>query len=120
MVKHRTGWLVALGVVALLAFALVTLPAAALSTFAGRAGISASAYGGSIWSGMAEGLAWRGAQLGDLRWRLAPLDLLRGRLTGHATLSRPDGSLDVEMVRRMWRAAYSAGPCWCLRRRECE
>jgi hypothetical protein len=95
-VKHRTTWLVALGVLALLAFALVTLPAGVLSTFAARAGFSAGAFGGSIWSGRAESLAWRGAPLGNLQWRLAPLDLLRGRVSGHATLSRPDGSLDTD------------------------
>jgi hypothetical protein len=93
-VKHRTGWLVALGILALLVFALVTLPATVLSRFAGRAGLSAAAYGGSIWSGTAETLAWRGAPLGNLRWRLAPLALVRGRIAGHATLERADGSVD--------------------------
>ena len=91
--KHRTGWLVALGIFALLAFALVTMPAAVLSRFAGRAGLSAAAYGGSIWSGTAATVTWGGAPLGDLRWRLTPLALARGRVAGHVTLSRPDGSV---------------------------
>ena len=96
--KHRTGWLVALGILALLAFALVTLPANVLSGVLERSGFTASAYGGSIWSGSAQALAWRGAPLGDLRWRLAPLELLGGRLAGHATLTRPDGSLDTRFA----------------------
>jgi hypothetical protein len=95
-VKHRTTWLVALGLLAVLAFALVTLPAAVLSAFAARAGFSAVAFGGSVWSGTAESLAWRGALLGNLQWRLAPLELLRGRVVGHATLGRLDGSLDTD------------------------
>jgi general secretion pathway protein N len=97
-VKHRTGWLVALGVVALLVFALVTLPAAVLAPFAARAGIEAAGYAGSVWSGSAESVAWRGARLGDLRWRLAPLELIRGRVTGHATVGRPDGSIDTDFT----------------------
>jgi general secretion pathway protein N len=94
-VKHRTGWLVTLGVFALLAFALVTLPATVLSGFAARAGLGAATYGGSVWSGTAETVTWRGAPLGDLRWRLAPLELVRGRVAGHVTLSRADGAVDT-------------------------
>jgi general secretion pathway protein N len=97
-VKHRTGWLVALGVFALLVFALVTLPAAVLAPFAARGGLGAVSYGGSVWSGAAESVAWRGAPLGDLRWRLVPLALVRGRVAGHATLSRPDGSIDTDFT----------------------
>jgi general secretion pathway protein N len=95
-VKHRTGWLVALGLLALLAFALVTLPSTVLSGPLGRAGVSASGFGGSVWSGSARGLAWRDAPLGDLTWTLAPLRLLGGRLAGHARLTRTDGSLDTD------------------------
>ena len=74
------------------------------------AGITASAYGGSVWSGTAQALAWRGAPLGDLRWRLAPLDILGGRLAGHATLTRPDGSLDTRFATSF--AALGASSTW--------
>ncbi|HET9694623.1 MAG TPA: type II secretion system protein N [Steroidobacteraceae bacterium] len=94
--KHRTGWLVALGILALLAFALATLPATVLSGPLGRAGLAATGYGGSVWSGTAQGLAWQGAPLGDVSWSLAPARLLGGRLAGHATLARPDGSLETD------------------------
>lgn len=89
----RTGWLVTLGVLALLASAVVTLPAAVARGPLRKAGIEASSFGGSLWSGSAAGLAWRGAALGDARWNLRPGALLRGRLAGHAELARSDGSL---------------------------
>jgi general secretion pathway protein N len=91
-VKQRTGWLVALGVLALFAFALVTLPASVLSGPLARAEVSATGFTGSIWSGAAQGLAWKDAVVGDLQWSLAPLRLFTGRLAGHTRLSRPDGS----------------------------
>jgi hypothetical protein len=91
----RNHWpLIALGVVALLVFAFVTLPS---SLFAGRLqrqGVTAVAFTGSIWSGAATGLAWRGAVLGDLRWRVAPLQLFRGRVGAHILLTRPDGRIE--------------------------
>jgi hypothetical protein len=94
----RTRWLVTLGVLALLAFAVVTLPAGIASGPLRKAGIEASGFGGSLWSGRAAGLAWRGAALGDVSWRLRPAVLLRGRIAGHAELARPDGSLATEFV----------------------
>jgi general secretion pathway protein N len=95
-VKQRTGWLVALGLLALLAFALVTLPSAVLSGVIARADLTATGFRGSVWSGSAQGLAWRNAALGDVTWRLVPLELLSGHLAGHARLSRPDGSLETD------------------------
>lgn len=93
---RRTGWLIALGVLALLAFAVVTLPAAVLAGPLGRAGITATGFGGSVWSGTAQGCAWRGAALGDLAWTLRPLRLLSGRAAGHARLARTDGSVATD------------------------
>ena len=90
---RRTGWLIALGVLALLAFVVVTLPAAVLAGPLRRAGINATGFDGSVWSGTARGCAWRGAPLGDLAWTLRPLRLLSGRAAGHAQLSRAGGSL---------------------------
>jgi hypothetical protein len=86
---------VVLGVLAVLAFALTTLPAAVLSGTLARAGFTAAGYGGSIWSGSATTLAWRGAPLGDLNWRLEPTSLLRARLAGTVRLTRVDGSADA-------------------------
>jgi general secretion pathway protein N len=95
-VKLRTGWLVALGVLALLGFALATLPATVLSGPLGRAGLTASGFTGSVWSGTAHGFAWRGVELGDLDWTLAPLELLSGRAAGHLELARVDGAVDTD------------------------
>jgi general secretion pathway protein N len=95
-VTRRTGWLIALGVLALLAFTLVTLPAGVVAGPLRNAGIEAGAFGGSIWSGRATALAWRGAAIGDAEWTIAPLRLLAGRVAGHATLMRNDGSAETD------------------------
>lgn len=92
----RTVWLVALGVLAVLAFALVTLPAGVIAGPLRKAGIEAAGFGGSIWSGRATGLSWRGAPVGDAQWTIAPSNLLRGRLAGHASVTRVDGALATD------------------------
>lgn len=96
--KRRTGWLIALGVLALLAFALATLPAGVLAGTLRKAGLDAGAFGGSLWTGRATGVAWRGQPVGDLEWQVAPLQLLRGRVAGHARLTRPDGSAETDFA----------------------
>lgn len=90
---RKLGWLIAVGVLAALAFAIATLPAAVLSGSLGRAGLAATALSGSIWSGRADGLAWRGAPLGDATWRVVPGELLRGRIAGDVNVTRVDGSV---------------------------
>lgn len=93
---RRTGSLLALGFLALLAFAVVTLPAALLGGLLGRAGITAAGFGGSVWSGEAQGCAWRGVPVGDLAWNVRPLRLFAGRAQGHARLTRVDGSVEMD------------------------
>ncbi len=95
----RPWWLIGLGLAAVAAFALATLPARLLRPQLARAGLEAATLTGSIWRGTAPGLAWRGTPIGDLRWTVSPWALLRGRLGGEIELTRPDGSL---------RTAYSA------------
>jgi general secretion pathway protein N len=92
----RNALLIALGLGAVLAFALVTLPASILAGRLERAGLQALEISGSVWSGSAVGLAWSGALLGDLQWKITPTALLKGRVAGHATLARPDGSLNTD------------------------
>jgi hypothetical protein len=92
----RYGWLIALGVGALAAFAVATLPAGLAGSQLGRYGIGASAYEGSIWSGRATGLQLGGSLLGDLQWHLNARALLGGRLAGHARLDGLGGSLDTD------------------------
>lgn len=90
--KRKFGWLIALGVLAALAFAVATLPAAVLSGSLERAGFSVTSLSGSVWSGQADGLAWRGAPLGDAHWRVSAAPLLLGRISGDVNLVRADGS----------------------------
>jgi len=106
----RSSWsLVALGIVALLVFVVVTLPASLLGGRLERIGVTAMAFTGSIWSGTAVGLAWRGAVLGDLRWRVAPLELFRGRLGAHVTLTRPDGRIESNVAATLAGNLHLAG-----------
>ncbi len=106
----RNSWtLIALGVVALLVFAAVTLPANLLAGRLQRSGVTAAAFTGSIWSGAATGLAWRGAALGDLRWSVAPLELFRGRIGGSLTLTRPDGRIESDVSATLAGHLYLSG-----------
>jgi len=97
-VAGKLWWLTALGVAAALLFALATLPPQLFAGRLARFGVAAVEYSGSVWSGAATGLSWRGATLGDLRWRIAPGALLRGRLGAHVVLARPDGSVESDVV----------------------
>ncbi len=94
----QAWWLVALGVFVALLVAVATLPAQLIRGRAERYGVVAVDYTGSVWSGAATGMAWHGATLGDLRWRLAPLALLRGRLGAHVELTRRDGSVVTDLT----------------------
>ncbi len=96
--RRKVGWLIALGLLAALAFALATLPAAVLSGYLLRAGLQATTLSGTIWSGRADGLAWRGAPLGDARWNVTPTQLLRGRIAGDVNLARVDGSVNSRVA----------------------
>lgn len=88
----RHGRLVLLGLGALACFALATLPASLAGRLFERAGLSATGYSGTIWSGEAGGVNWQGASLGMLRWRLHPLALLRARAAADVSMMRRDGS----------------------------
>ena len=88
----RLAWLISLGLVAVLLFAVFTLPASLIAGPLRRAGLESPSYSGSVWSGRADGLAWRGVSLGDVQWRLSAAPLLRGRIAGDVHLSRADGS----------------------------
>ena len=94
--KRRTGWLVAIGAVALLLSIVATLPAGVLANPLRKAGLEAQGFGGSVWSGRATGLALRGAPIGDVSWTLAPGRLLGGRAAGHLQLVRVDGALEAD------------------------
>jgi hypothetical protein len=89
----RYGWLIALGLLALLGFVLVTLPASVASGQLARIGVQTASLDGSLWNGTASGVAWRGALLGNAEWTITPAALLRGRVAGKLQLLRQDGNL---------------------------
>lgn len=88
----RPWWLIAVGLAAAVLIAVATLPATLFASHLRRLGLEATAFTGSIWSGQAQALSWQSAPLGDLRWSIEALQLLRGRLGGNVELTRPDGS----------------------------
>jgi general secretion pathway protein N len=92
----RTKWIVVLGVIAVLGFAIATLPASMLAGRVEKHGVSASSWNGSIWSGSARDLAFRGRSLGTARWSISPWSLLSARLTGHGALSQDDGNVEAD------------------------
>lgn len=92
---RRPWWLLGLGLAAVVTIALATLPASLAGGQLERFGLAAAGFSGSLWQGRAQGLAWRGAPLGDLRWTLRPWSLLTGRASGTLDLARPDGTLST-------------------------
>jgi general secretion pathway protein N len=92
---RRPWWLIGLGLAAVVLIALATLPASLAGGQLARVGIAAAGFSGSLWQGRAQGLAWRGAPVGDLRWTLRPWSLLTGRAAGALDLTRPDGTLST-------------------------
>jgi general secretion pathway protein N len=99
---RRSRWptaLILLGLAAIVAFVLATLPAGLVMGRLQARGVTADAVGGTIWSGRAQGLTARGAQLGDLQWSLRPAALLRGMLAGHARLSGAERRLEADFAR---------------------
>lgn len=91
--SRRPWWLIAFGIAAVFAFAVATLPASVLARPLTRLGLEAATLSGSVWTGHAQALSWRAAPLGDLKWSISPLSLLRGRVAGAFDLARPDGRL---------------------------
>jgi len=92
---RRPWWLIGLGLAAVVLIALATLPASLAGAQLERVGLAAAGFSGSIWQGRAQGLAWRGVPVGDLRWTLRPWSLLTGRAAGTLDLARPDGALST-------------------------
>ncbi len=92
--RHRRLALV--GLLALLGFAVATLPASLAGRLFQRAGLTVAGFSGTIWSGVAGGVQWQGASLGEIRWRFRPLALLRARAAAEVSMSRRDGSVSAE------------------------
>jgi general secretion pathway protein N len=95
---RKFGKLLTVGLAALACFAVATLPASLVSGPLHRSGISAAAYSGTIWSGVASDVAWRGATLGELRWHAHPMALLRAHAAADVTFARSDGSASASVA----------------------
>jgi hypothetical protein len=91
--SRLTRWLIVLGLLAVLAFAVATLPATVLAGHVASYGVQAATFSGSIWSGRAQGLTFRSVPVGNLRWSLRPLALFGGRVAGTLDLDRLDGTV---------------------------
>jgi len=97
-VTRKFGLLAAVGLAALACFAIATLPASLTGGLFRRFGLSATEFSGTIWSGVAGDVTWRGASLGELRWRLRPLALLRARAAAEISLAPSDGSASAKIA----------------------
>jgi general secretion pathway protein N len=87
----KRAWTLAiLGVLAFLILLVATLPARVLLDRI--PGVQATGVRGSIWSGQAASVSVQGLALGQTRWKLFALPLLRGRLDMDVELHRPDGA----------------------------
>lgn len=82
--------LVALGIVAFLAFLVVTLPAQLLLGQLDRFAVKATGVSGSIWKGQAADLRVQAVDLGQLTWDLHVLEVFTGRLSAGVTLKQGD------------------------------
>lgn len=91
-----------IGVLAVLAFAiilLVRLPASWLAS-ALPAGASCDEITGTVWNGSCSALSWQNAALGDLTWKLHPGGLLSRTLATHLALSGAAGTVTAEVEAR--------------------
>lgn len=83
--------LLLLGVLAYLAFAIVTLPATLVTSRLGAYGVNAAGVGGTAWKGHAQVLQVAGTNLGSVSWDLHALALLSARLQADVEMNRSDG-----------------------------
>lgn len=100
----KIRWLVLLGVVAFLLFALITLPASLLLHFTKDSGITAAGLEGTVWKGRAQVVQVEGVNLGALEWDLHALALLAARLQADVRLARTDGFAQTQIALRSSRS----------------
>ena len=87
----RLWTFLALGALAYLVFALVTLPAAVVVPRVTPPGITLSGLDGTVWNGSAEALQVNGVHVGRVQWDLHILALLSLRAAADVRLDRTDG-----------------------------
>jgi hypothetical protein len=82
---------ITLGLLAYVAFALSLFPAASAYRWFAPPQLRLAAVEGTLWSGRAALGSAAGLGLNDIRWRLDPLGLLTGRLSGRLETRLADG-----------------------------
>lgn len=87
----KTLPLVALGVLAYVAFALITLPAEVVAARLQPLGVNVGGVTGTAWNGSAQVVQVGPTNLGELTWKLHALPLLTLRAVADVKLKRSDG-----------------------------
>ena len=87
----KLRWLIIFGLVAFVAFAIVSLPASVLFGFLQSHGVTAAGTQGSVWKGRAQMLQIEGTNVGAIEWDLHALALLALKLKADVTLTRAEG-----------------------------
>jgi hypothetical protein len=95
----RTGWLVAAGGAAFLVFLVARIPASVAARWL-PAGIQASGWTGTIWSGRAAAIAIDNHPAGALNWSCRPWRLLRLEWSCRLQLEPPGGAASAELTAR--------------------
>jgi general secretion pathway protein N len=95
--------LLALGLLAYLAFVIVTFPASVVTSRLTPLGIYLGGVEGTAWKGRAQVLQVEKTSLGSLTWDLHGLPLLRGRLVADVKLARPDGFAQSQVTATLGR-----------------
>jgi general secretion pathway protein N len=92
----RRSKLVAAGIAAFLVFLIAMMPARQLT---GRlpAGVVATGVDGTVWSGLASGLAINGRAIGAIRWSCHPWRLVLLEWSCHVILSPAGGEVSAEV-----------------------
>ena len=83
--------LIALGLVAFLLFALVTLPAGIVLSFVHPPGVTLAGVSGTLWKGRAQAVRSGATHVGSLEWDLNVLSLFTGKLGADVKVTRSDG-----------------------------
>lgn len=87
----RVWPLAALGVLAYLVFALVTLPAGVVIPRVQPSGVTIAGLDGTVWNGSAQVLQVGGVHIGSIKWKLHVVPLLTLRAAVDIDVKRTDG-----------------------------
>ncbi len=93
----KLRWLIALGIVAYLVFAIVTLPASVLLDRFRDAGLTAAGVEGTAWKGRAQLLQIQGVNVGSVEWDLHALALLALKVRADVKVTRGEGFLQSQV-----------------------